>query len=286
MPAASSIPRSTRPPAACTASASRSSTRCRTISRSRWRAAASSTASAFRAACRRASWRSSARCTTAAAPGSASIPTRRSSARARHFEPARLYRMARSKAYLFGGVEIRWTCDPALHQGQGSDAGQGGVPFPRRPEGLSAGLARRANSRSRAKSSPARARSRAATARSNGRSPGMAATASSTPTATPSRPREGGTHEAGLRNALTRGLQRLCRADRQQARRDHHHRRRDDLGRRHAVGVHPRAGIRRPDQGQAGDGRGDPHRRARRSAIRSTIGWPTIRRKPRSCSNG
>jgi topoisomerase-4 subunit B len=30
------------------------------------------------------------------------------------FEPARLYRMARSKAYLFGGVEIRWSCDPAL----------------------------------------------------------------------------------------------------------------------------------------------------------------------------
>ncbi|MEI5680294.1 MULTISPECIES: DNA topoisomerase IV subunit B [unclassified Mesorhizobium] len=30
------------------------------------------------------------------------------------FEPARLYRMARSKAYLFGGVEIRWTCDPLL----------------------------------------------------------------------------------------------------------------------------------------------------------------------------
>ena len=30
------------------------------------------------------------------------------------FEPARLYRMARSKAYLFGGVEIRWSCDPSL----------------------------------------------------------------------------------------------------------------------------------------------------------------------------
>jgi len=28
------------------------------------------------------------------------------------FKPARLYRMARSKAYLFGGVEIRWSCDP------------------------------------------------------------------------------------------------------------------------------------------------------------------------------
>ena len=30
------------------------------------------------------------------------------------FEPARLYRMTRSKAYLFGGVEIRWICDPSL----------------------------------------------------------------------------------------------------------------------------------------------------------------------------
>jgi topoisomerase-4 subunit B len=30
------------------------------------------------------------------------------------FEPARIYRMARSKAYLFGGVNIRWSCDPSL----------------------------------------------------------------------------------------------------------------------------------------------------------------------------
>ncbi|HTN97954.1 MAG TPA: DNA topoisomerase IV subunit B [Nordella sp.] len=28
------------------------------------------------------------------------------------FSGARLFRMARSKAYLFGGVEIRWSCDP------------------------------------------------------------------------------------------------------------------------------------------------------------------------------
>ena len=27
------------------------------------------------------------------------------------FSPARLFKMARSKAYLFGGVEIRWSCD-------------------------------------------------------------------------------------------------------------------------------------------------------------------------------
>ena len=30
------------------------------------------------------------------------------------FRPARLFKMARSKAYLFGGVEIRWSCDPSL----------------------------------------------------------------------------------------------------------------------------------------------------------------------------
>ena len=31
-----------------------------------------------------------------------------------HFRPARLFRMSRSKAYLFGGVEIRWKCAPEL----------------------------------------------------------------------------------------------------------------------------------------------------------------------------
>jgi len=31
-----------------------------------------------------------------------------------HFRPSHLYRMARSKAYLFRGVEIRWSCDPKL----------------------------------------------------------------------------------------------------------------------------------------------------------------------------
>ncbi len=30
------------------------------------------------------------------------------------FKPARLFKMARSKAYLFGGVEIRWKCAPDL----------------------------------------------------------------------------------------------------------------------------------------------------------------------------
>ncbi len=30
------------------------------------------------------------------------------------FSAARLYKMSRSKSYLFGGVEIRWSCDPSL----------------------------------------------------------------------------------------------------------------------------------------------------------------------------
>jgi len=31
-----------------------------------------------------------------------------------HFKPGRLMRLARSKAYLYAGVEIRWKCDPSL----------------------------------------------------------------------------------------------------------------------------------------------------------------------------
>ncbi len=42
------------------------------------------------------------------------------------FKPARLFRMARSKAYLFGGVEIRWHCDEAAITA-GSDVPQEAV---------------------------------------------------------------------------------------------------------------------------------------------------------------
>jgi topoisomerase IV subunit B len=31
-----------------------------------------------------------------------------------HFKPGRLYRLTRSKAYLYAGVEIRWRCDPTM----------------------------------------------------------------------------------------------------------------------------------------------------------------------------
>lgn len=33
------------------------------------------------------------------------------------FDPARVFKMARSKAYLYGGVEIRWSCDASLVEG-------------------------------------------------------------------------------------------------------------------------------------------------------------------------
>ena len=34
-----------------------------------------------------------------------------------HFQPERVFKMTRSKAYLFGGVEIRWSCAPELLRG-------------------------------------------------------------------------------------------------------------------------------------------------------------------------
>jgi len=46
------------------------------------------------------------------------------------FDPARLYRMTRSKAYLFGGVEIRWSCDPSLVAEKGDTPSKAVFHFP------------------------------------------------------------------------------------------------------------------------------------------------------------
>ena len=54
------------------------------------------------------------------------------------FRPALLYRMARSKAYLFRGVEIRWRCDPARAAPGGRAAG-GAAAFSGRSRRLSVG---------------------------------------------------------------------------------------------------------------------------------------------------
>jgi len=47
-----------------------------------------------------------------------------------HFKPARLFKMARSKAYLFGGVEIRWHCAPSLLDADGPIPAEATFKFP------------------------------------------------------------------------------------------------------------------------------------------------------------
>ena len=99
----------------------------------RWRSRATACCGsrATRAASRPQAGERRRRCTTAAAPRSASSRTRRSSARSQ-FSPARLYRLCRSKAYLFRGVQIRWACDPRCCAAQGRHAGRGGAALPGR----------------------------------------------------------------------------------------------------------------------------------------------------------
>ncbi len=47
-----------------------------------------------------------------------------------HFKPSTLFRMARSKAYLFRGVEIRWSCDPSLIKADDKTPTQAVLHFP------------------------------------------------------------------------------------------------------------------------------------------------------------
>ncbi len=47
-----------------------------------------------------------------------------------HFQPEILYRMARSKAYLFRGVEIRWSCAEKLLRGDDSPPAKATLHFP------------------------------------------------------------------------------------------------------------------------------------------------------------
>jgi topoisomerase-4 subunit B len=124
------------------------------------------------------------------------------------FKPARLYRMARSKAYLFGGVEIRWSCDPArIHDQTPAEA-----TF-RFPNGLADFLAERIKDIETVTPEPFAGRYErpgeagkvewaiAWTPTGFGDADGFLQSYCNT-VPTP----EGGTHEAGLRAALTRGL--------------------------------------------------------------------------------
>jgi topoisomerase-4 subunit B len=46
------------------------------------------------------------------------------------FSPARLYKLCRSKAYLFRGVEIRWSCEPTLIQARDDTPAEAVLHFP------------------------------------------------------------------------------------------------------------------------------------------------------------
>ncbi len=121
------------------------------------------------------------------------------------FSPARLYRLCRSKAYLFRGVEIRWSCDPALLKGDDTPA-EAVLHF---PGGLRDSLEEDAGAAARAV--PEIWAGDADLAGGAGRVEWAAAWlaeadgflhsyCNTVPTP------QGGTHEAGLRAALLKGL--------------------------------------------------------------------------------
>jgi topoisomerase IV subunit B len=121
------------------------------------------------------------------------------------FDPDRLFRMARSKAYLFGGVEIRWSCAPALLPAKGDVPEKAEFHF---PGGLKDHLARLLEGERLV--GPEIFAGRAGRQGAHGSVdwalawfPGEGFVRSYCNTVpTP----EGGTHEAGLRAALLRGF--------------------------------------------------------------------------------
>ena len=121
------------------------------------------------------------------------------------FRPALLFRMARSKAYLFRGLEIRWNCDPALPRPDGVPA-EARLHF---PGGLGDFLA--ASLDGQAMLSPRPFVGQAALAEGGNVEWAVAwpenedagfshSYCNTIPTP------EGGTHETGLRSALLRGI--------------------------------------------------------------------------------
>jgi len=127
------------------------------------------------------------------------------------FRPSRLYRMARSKAYLFRGVEIRWRCAPELiHEGDETPA-EDSFHF---PGGLSDYLVHTLNGHDYFGEAPFAGKVDFAERFGNGTAgsvewalawtPGRDAMVSSYCNTIPTP--QGGTHEAGFWTAITRGL--------------------------------------------------------------------------------
>lgn len=121
-------------------------------------------------------------------------------------QPGRLYRMARSKAYLFSGVEIRWSCAPELLGDADAAPERATLHF---PGGLREFLATTLTERSLAAEIFSGSHSRVgghggvewAVAWTDDGDDGFSRSYCNT-IPTP----DGGTHELGLRTALLRGL--------------------------------------------------------------------------------
>ncbi len=120
------------------------------------------------------------------------------------FKPARLLRMARSKAYLFGGVEIRWSCDPSLiTDGTPAEATfhfPGGLKDYLLSEIGGQTLVTKEIFSGRTKSSNGHGSVEWAIAWTADRDGFLRSYCNTIPTP------DGGTHENGLRQALTKGL--------------------------------------------------------------------------------
>ncbi len=124
-----------------------------------------------------------------------------------HFKPARLYRMARSKAYLFRGVEIRWSCDPSLIHGTDTTPAEETLHF---PGGLSDYLATTIGKASTVTPRPFAGRVEStkegkgivewAVSWSPALDPFMNSYCNTIPTP------QGGTHDNGLRSAMAKSL--------------------------------------------------------------------------------
>ncbi len=129
------------------------------------------------------------------------------------FAAERLYRMARSKAYLFRGVEIRWKCEPSLLPKGGTIPAEESFHF---PGGLKDYLTSEIGGRPTVVPQPFAGEAKS---ESNGTAGGKVEWAvwwptdeegfvrsycNTVPTA------EGGTHESGFRSALVRGLKRYA----------------------------------------------------------------------------
>ena len=121
------------------------------------------------------------------------------------FDPARLYRLARSKAYLFAGVEIRWRCDPSLASAEVPE--QAIFQF---PGGLADHLNEQLQGRECVTSPPFAGRQDFPDGQGSAEwavawpvwSEGASESYYCNTIPTP----DGGTHEAGLRAALTKGI--------------------------------------------------------------------------------